>query len=55
MIDSAVSEGLAQLRAGADGLLDADLSGLSSVEVTELLSALEVQRRRLDAVDVGGR
>ena len=51
MIDSAVSEGLAQLRAGVDGLLEADLSGLSSVEVTELLSALEVQRRRLDAVD----
>lgn len=40
------------LRVGVDRLLDADLTALSGVEVAELLAALEVQRRRLDAVDV---
>ncbi|HEV7204584.1 MAG TPA: hypothetical protein VGN18_08215, partial [Jatrophihabitans sp.] len=52
MIDTAVSEASALLRAGVDGLLAADLTALSSVEVAGLLSALEVQRRRLDAIDV---
>jgi hypothetical protein len=51
-VSASAGEALAVLQAGVDGLLDADLSGLSGVEVAELLSALEVQRRRLDAVDV---
>ncbi|HEV7206282.1 MAG TPA: hypothetical protein VGN18_16875 [Jatrophihabitans sp.] len=52
MIDTAVSGKVAELSACLDGLLEADLTALSSVEVAGLLSALEVQRRRLDAVDV---
>lgn len=43
---------LAQLRAGVDGLLAAPLSGLDGAAVLGLVQELEVQRRRLDAVDV---
>jgi hypothetical protein len=51
MVSSEVDAALRQLRAGVDALLGADLSGLAAAEVTELLSGLEVQRRRLPGVD----
>ena len=42
---------LAALRAAVDGLLTAQLTPLSGVEVTALLADVETQRRRLDVVD----
>ncbi|WP_375491527.1 DUF222 domain-containing protein [uncultured Jatrophihabitans sp.] len=42
---------MAGLRAGADALLSCDLEALSSLELTGLLAEVEVQRRRLAAVD----
>ncbi len=52
MDGSTAAEAVATLRAGIDALLSApSLSALSSVELTELLAELEVQRRRLEAVD----
>src|SRR5947209_6434924 len=46
-----VADSLALVRAGVDGLLAASLSSSSSVEVATLLSSLETERRRLEAVD----
>jgi hypothetical protein len=46
-----VTEAVALLRAGVDGLLAASLSAESSVEVAQLLTSLETERRRLAAVD----
>ena len=43
---------VAALAAAVDGLLSADLTGVGSVELTQVLAGVEVQRRRLDAVDV---
>ena len=43
---------VAALAAAVDGLLSADLTGVSSTELTQVLAGVEVQRRRLDAVDV---
>ncbi|HET6877626.1 MAG TPA: DUF222 domain-containing protein, partial [Jatrophihabitans sp.] len=45
------AEAVAQLRAGVDALLTENLAGLDSASVVELLSEVEVQRRRLDAAD----
>jgi hypothetical protein len=39
------------LRSAVDGVLSTELSALPSVEVTALLTELEVQRRRLEAAD----
>src|SRR5579875_2814776 len=39
------------VRVGVDGLLSADLTSLSSTELTGLVADLETQRRRLEAVD----
>lgn len=39
------------LRTAVDGLLSAELGTLSGIEVMGLLEAIEVQRRRLEAVD----
>ena len=44
---------LAVLRSAVDGLLEAGLDGLDAVDLASLIDAFEVQRRRLDAVDVG--
>src|SRR5438309_9794095 len=46
-----VADAVALLRAAVDGLLAASLSSSSSVEVATLLSSLETERRRLEAVD----
>lgn len=46
-----MSTGLAQLRAGVDVLLAGSLDELTGVEIADLLESLEVQRRRLEAVD----
>jgi hypothetical protein len=51
MVSGSIDTAVQQLRAGIDALLAADLSGLSGPEVTELLTAVEAQRRRLPAVD----
>jgi hypothetical protein len=51
MNDSATLEELEALTAAVDGLLTKDLDALPSTEVTSLLSGLETQRRRLEAVD----
>ncbi len=51
MAGQATPEVLSTLRAGVDALLSTELSTLSAVEVTALMSALEVERRRLEAVD----
>ena len=52
MDGGSVGGAVAQLRTAVDGLLDGDLSRVPSAELTALLRELEVQRRRLDAVDV---
>ncbi|WP_375489963.1 DUF222 domain-containing protein [uncultured Jatrophihabitans sp.] len=51
MGEDVVSSMVGPLRAALDHLLDASLTMLGSVEVTQLLRELEVQRRRLVAVD----
>src|SRR3954451_10166295 len=45
------SAAVAQLRAGVDALLGAPVDGLAATELTSVLEAVEVQRRRLEAVD----
>ncbi len=47
----AAAEAVATVRAGIDALLSAPLTAATSTELTELLAELEVQRRRLEAVD----
>jgi hypothetical protein len=51
MDGTGAGDGLATLRAGIDQLLSGELSALSSTELTSLVSALEAERRRLEAVD----
>src|SRR3954453_5744746 len=46
-----VMAAVAQLRAGVDALLAAPMEGLAATELTALLQTLEVERRRLEAVD----
>src|SRR4051812_35341775 len=45
------SAAVGQLRAGVDALLGAPVDGLAATELASLLEAVEVQRRRLEAVD----
>ena len=51
MITGAVDEAVALLRAGVDALLAAPVEGLDAAGFVPLLAAVEVQRRRLEAVD----
>src|SRR3954447_19139487 len=51
MITGAVDEAGALLRAGVDGLLEVSVDGLEAVEFVRVIEAVEVQRRRLEAVD----
>ena len=51
MADGAVVEAVGLIRAGVDALLKADLSMLTGVELTALLSEFEVERRRCESVD----
>ncbi len=51
MITGAVDEAVALLRAGVDALLEAPVEGLDAAGFVPLLEAVEVQRRRLEAVD----
>src|SRR4051794_36027507 len=46
-----VSAAIAGLQAGVDGLLAVPVEGLAPIELTSALEAMEVQRRRLEAVD----
>src|SRR4051794_41588384 len=51
MSERDVAAAVAQLRAGVDALLGAPVDGLAATELASLLEAIEVQRRRLEAVD----
>src|SRR3954468_15192532 len=51
MITGAVDEAVALLRAGVDALLEVPVDGLEAVEFVRVIEAVEVQRRRLEAVD----
>src|SRR3954453_13092928 len=51
MITGAVDEAVALLRAGVDALLAVPVDGLEAVEFVRVIEAVEVQRRRLEAVD----
>src|SRR3954453_17370773 len=51
MGDGDVRAAVAQLRAGVDALLGAPVEGLAATELTAVLESLEVERRRLEAVD----
>src|SRR3954454_10566914 len=51
MITGAVDEAVALLRAGVDALLAVPVEGLEAVECVRVVEAVEVQRRRLEAVD----
>src|SRR3954454_23579484 len=51
MTSGDVSSAIAGLQAGVDGLLAVPVEGLAPVELTSALEAMEVQRRRLEAVD----
>src|SRR3954453_16092811 len=51
MITGAVAEAVALLRAGVDALLAVPVDGLEAVEFVRVIEAVEVQRRRLEAVD----
>src|SRR3954470_15952708 len=51
MIMGAVDEAVALLRAGVDALLSTPVDGLEAVEFVRVIEAVEVQRRRLEAVD----
>jgi Domain of unknown function (DUF222) len=51
MIGGEVGAALHLVQAGVDALLAANLSRVSGDEVVALLSGLEVQRRRLQALD----
>lgn len=50
-MDTIAAEALGSVRAGIDALLSCGLGALAAPELTELLSGLETQRRRLEAVD----
>lgn len=49
---TAMGEALEALRLAVDAALEADLDGVGAVEFAELLTSFEVQRRRVEAVDV---
>src|SRR3954447_13923990 len=51
MSEGDVAAAVAQLRAGVDALLGAPVEGLAATELAALLEAIEVQWRRLEAVD----
>src|SRR4051794_17232156 len=51
MSERDVAAAVAQLRAGVDALLGAPGEGLAATELASVLEAVEVQRRRLEAVD----
>src|SRR3954468_10495543 len=51
MSEGDVAAAVAQLRAGVDALLAAPGEGLAATELASVLEAVEVQRRRLEAVD----
>src|SRR5690349_4115566 len=51
MITGAVGEAVALLRAGVDALLAVPVDGLDAAGFVPLLEAVELQRRRLEAVD----
>src|SRR4051794_36863944 len=51
MSERDVAAAVAQLRAGVDALLGAPVDGLAATELASVLEAVEVQRRRLEAVD----
>jgi hypothetical protein len=51
MSSECASAAVAGLRAAVDSLLDLDLAGLRSDELTSLMSEIEVEKRRLVAVD----
>src|SRR3954451_12763716 len=51
MSEGDVAAAVAQLRAGVDALLGAPVEGLAATELASVLEAVEVQRRRLEAVD----
>src|SRR4051794_41925888 len=46
-----VSTAVAQLRSGVDALLSAPVESLAATDLASLLERVEVQRRRLEAVD----
>src|SRR3954469_15441224 len=51
MSEADVAAAVALLRAGVDALLGTPVEGLAATELASLLEAIEVQRRRLEAVD----
>src|SRR4051794_18473797 len=51
MSEADVAAAVALLRAGVDALLGAPVEGLAATELASVLKAVEVQRRRLEAVD----
>src|SRR3954466_5529194 len=51
MITRAIDEAVALLRAGVDALLEVPVEGLDASELVRVIEAVEVQRRRLEAVD----
>src|SRR3954468_23862575 len=51
MSEGDVAAAVALLRAGVDALLGAPVEGLAATELASVLEAVEVQRRRLEAVD----
>src|SRR4051794_15897332 len=51
MGEGSVRAAVAQLRAGVDALLGVRVAGLAPTELTSVLEAVEVERRRLEAVD----
>src|SRR3954463_4364931 len=51
VITGEVSAPLAQLRQGVDAMLAAPLDALAAAELASVIESIEVQRRRLEAVD----
>src|SRR4051794_38808640 len=51
MSEGDAAAAVAELRAAVDGLLGVSADGLAATELASLLEAIEVQRRRLEAVD----
>src|SRR3954471_18714199 len=51
MINGGISSAVAQLRAGVDALLAEPVDGLAAADLASVIESVEVQRRRLEAVD----
>src|SRR3954470_21597625 len=51
MSEGDAAAAVAELRAAVDGLLGVPVDGLAATELASVLEAVEVQRRRLEAVD----